>query len=265
MKWFKHMTAASDDLFVRDLERKFGDAGYVFWFKTLELIGAHGKEGTVVVSWDNYCETLRKRKMVIRRLLDYCVTNNHLTFVDVSEESVKITCKRFAEIADNYHKYDGLSSKRLQRHFEVSSKQEEEGEVEEEEKEKKKEKKSGLVEGIDSFESLRNNRFVEIWEEWIVFRKEKKKPLTDRQAVKQLKWLSEQKYPVEIIEQSIRNGWQGLFELRDKPNGTYRTSDTRPTAAKAERNKYAGLAERDARSHASDTPKHTTEVQGEDP
>ena len=67
MKWFKHLTTAMDDLFVKDIERKFGDTGYAFWFKTLELIGNHGDAGKLEISWSNYLEKLHKRRTQVRQ------------------------------------------------------------------------------------------------------------------------------------------------------------------------------------------------------
>lgn len=58
----------------------------------------------------------------------------------------------------------------------------------------------------------------ERWEEWVKFRKQLKKPLTDLSIQKQIKFLGEcqakGQNPNSIIEQSIQNGWTGLFELK---------------------------------------------------
>lgn len=58
--------------------------------------------------------------------------------------------------------------------------------------------------------------FIEQWERWELFRKEKKKTLTDSTIQSQLKFLAkyDQSICLEIIEQSIRNGWTGLFEVK---------------------------------------------------
>lgn len=64
------------------------------------------------------------------------------------------------------------------------------------------------------YPSLRTDRFARGWGDWVEHRKEKRKPLTDRQAQKQLAWLGGQPEPIACIDQSIRNGWQGLFELK---------------------------------------------------
>ena len=57
-------------------------------------------------------------------------------------------------------------------------------------------------------------------QEFIVFRKKIKKPMTDH-AVKLMlsklnKLASSTAEQVEILNQSILNGWQGIFPLKDK-------------------------------------------------
>jgi hypothetical protein len=152
MKWFKHVSTAMDDLFIQDLERKFGDSGYAFWFKTLELMGAHGEGGELDISWSNYQHKLHKSQAKIEQLLTFCSTNGKLSFISKSD-ILHISCPKFAEYADNYTKYDGLSTKRLQRQPKVSSKQEGEEEVDTEEEKKK-----------TIFPT--QERFEEVWKEY---------------------------------------------------------------------------------------------------
>jgi hypothetical protein len=81
-------------------------------------------------------------------MLTYATQAGHLEFAENSPgvrgelagksgDFVTITCRRFAEYADNYHKYGA----QLQSDFKDSSKQEVEEEVEEEKKKKEKKKK----------------------------------------------------------------------------------------------------------------------------
>lgn len=85
---------------------------------------------------------------------------------------------------------------------------------------------------------LSNKEFLDVWERWFQFRREKKKPLTQTMADGQLTWLIKQKNPIEIIEQSIRNGWQGLFEIKQgQMNGT-------GTKQSAPDNKYEGVTKK---------------------
>jgi hypothetical protein len=63
------------------------------------------------------------------------------------------------------------------------------------------------------FESIALN---ELWEKWKKYRKEIKKPVTATSSQQQIKKLK--KIPpteaIEMIEQSIENGWVGLFPLK---------------------------------------------------
>jgi len=68
---------------------------------------------------------------------------------------------------------------------------------------------------------------AQIWNDWIEFRKEIRKPLKPTTVKQQVKFLSEQPNPELVIEQSIRNGWTGLFEL--KGGQAHATSSRNPT------------------------------------
>lgn len=61
---------------------------------------------------------------------------------------------------------------------------------------------------------------IEKWKEWEQHRKEIKRPLTSVGVKLQLKFISLHiKDHVNIIDQSIKNGWTGLFELKNGFNG----------------------------------------------
>jgi hypothetical protein len=63
--------------------------------------------------------------------------------------------------------------------------------------------------------------FVRAWNAWIEYRSQMRKKLTKISAAAQLKLLSKYDFmtAIEMIEQSIRNQWQGLFELKTQNNG----------------------------------------------
>ena len=55
----------------------------------------------------------------------------------------------------------------------------------------------------------------EVWSNWLKYRKEKKQTLTESTIKLQLKELGKnQTTHIEIIKQSIKNGWSGLFPLK---------------------------------------------------
>jgi uncharacterized protein YdaU (DUF1376 family) len=79
-----------------------------------------------------------------------------------------------------------------------------------------KEKAKGLI----IPDSLRNDAgFMESWIKWIAFRKKKKAP-NDWDMMFQAQLDDFEKLgadeAIKRIQQSIRNGWQGLFEIKDK-------------------------------------------------
>ena len=73
-----------------------------------------------------------------------------------------------------------------------------------------------------------DEKFVKKYNEWVDFRKEKRKKLSERAIKSQMTFLSD--YNVdqacEIIEASIRNDWQGLFPPKNVNNGTGRKQTT---------------------------------------
>lgn len=206
MKWFKHLTDAMDDLFVKDLEKKFGDSGYAFWFKTLELIGNHGEDGKLIISWTNYNEKLHKRRTQVEQLLDFCSTSGKL-LVKIEKEFVMLECKKFAEYSDNYTKY----GKSLQRDLKDTTKQEEE----EKKKEKKKKKEQTIP--LVIIASHDTPEFKVAFFNFIQHRKELKKPLTPTAEKAALNKLYDVDVgtAVKMIQESISNGWQGIFPLKE--------------------------------------------------
>lgn len=70
-------------------------------------------------------------------------------------------------------------------------------------------------------EGLNVNEFIFAWQEWTKYRIERKKKLTPSTITKQLKKLSQ--YPlstaISAINESILNGWIGLFPEKGNENG----------------------------------------------
>lgn len=74
-------------------------------------------------------------------------------------------------------------------------------------------------EKIIGFEKLNNDDFHKIYFMWIQYRNEIKKPLKSATVIQQqLKFLNEQKDPAAVINRSIQNQWQGLFEIKTNEN-----------------------------------------------
>jgi len=73
---------------------------------------------------------------------------------------------------------------------------------------------------------FKSPNFASIWAEWLQYRKEARiKNYTPTGLKRLFKWLTEtsgddELVAIQIIEQSLTKGWQGLFELKTLPNGT---------------------------------------------
>lgn len=67
---------------------------------------------------------------------------------------------------------------------------------------------------------------LESWYDWVTHRTEIKKKLTPSTAKKQIQFLGGRADPeiIAIINQSITNGWTGLFELKNNTNGIRTTN-----------------------------------------
>ena len=89
------------------------------------------------------------------------------------------------------------------------------------------------IPSILSFLSIPSNHIIyspefrKSLDEWVAYKKEIRKPISISTLTKQLKMLSLQADPIGCIEQSIRNGWQGLFELKGNSNGNSNSSSSR--------------------------------------
>lgn len=111
-------------------------------------------------------------------------------------------------------------------------------EEEKREEESKEEKKRGEKPAAHAVLAV-GNPFVEntpvsrAWSEWIQYRKEKKQKLTPSTAKKQIQFLGGRGDPeiVAIIEQSIKNGWTGLFEIKNNQKNGFRTRNQRTADA----------------------------------
>lgn len=80
---------------------------------------------------------------------------------------------------------------------------------------------------FDPLEIIDDSINFAAWSEWVIFRKEKRKPISKAAAPKQLKLLAKYPYDIQqdIVNSSIQNDYQGLFE----PKGI----------ANAQQNRYA--------------------------
>jgi hypothetical protein len=67
----------------------------------------------------------------------------------------------------------------------------------------------------------------EVWQDWVKFRRETRKPLTETTCTYQAKQLAGHQNADEVIRRSIAGGWQGLF-LNACPINRQRQRSFRP-------------------------------------
>ena len=82
-------------------------------------------------------------------------------------------------------------------------------------------KGEGIAKQLSDFQ-YQSETFKQAWQEWEQFRQEQKKKLTPTSVSKQLKLLGNHTEvdAIAVLDNSVRNGWQGLYEL--KPNSLAR-------------------------------------------
>ena len=91
------------------------------------------------------------------------------------------------------------------------------------EKNVKNEKNQKKAPEVEIPHNLTNPKFLKIWEEFKDHRRQMKKPMTALAESKMLKELQKHgnNRAIQMLEQSIMNGWQGIFELKSGGyNGT---------------------------------------------
>jgi hypothetical protein len=104
MRWFKHFSDASDDLFIKKLQSRFGLAGYAWYFKTLELIARHGSpDGRLTIAPEEVVKYLGTRREQARKLLDFFRTSGKVLWRKEGENLI-LHCPKFGVLADNYSK-----------------------------------------------------------------------------------------------------------------------------------------------------------------
>ncbi|MDE9544992.1 helix-turn-helix domain-containing protein [Xenorhabdus bovienii] len=68
------------------------------------------------------------------------------------------------------------------------------------------------------------NVSAETWADWVRFRQEIKKPLTETTCRQQAKLLADCSNADQVLRTSITNSWQGLFPEKPKPGGQQQTN-----------------------------------------
>jgi len=169
MKWFRHMSDASDDEFIASLEAEFGDSGYAWWWKTLEKI-SRNMDGTnrhhAEYPIDHWMAFLRiKRRKNLEKFLEFCEKNQKFSY-EFSGNILKIGCLKLLELKDEYSKKSGQTPDRCPDKL-PSQKKNTEEDTEQEKKERLLTESSGSQaspsDTTTPSERVEYQKIVEVW------------------------------------------------------------------------------------------------------
>lgn len=105
MKWFRHMSDASDDEFIAALEAEFGDSGYAWWWKMIERIAKQMDETDrceaeyPIAQWMIFLRIKRQQKL--QSFLEKCAKSGKISF-QISGNFLKIKCPKLLELRDEH-------------------------------------------------------------------------------------------------------------------------------------------------------------------
>lgn len=207
--YFSHDANARNDVKILRLRRQLGPEGYALYFMIIEIL----------------------REQIDNKLPLASIPDLAYDF-DASEEKVKAVVLGYELfVIDNETFFSARLLRSMEEYNQKKTKYVEAGRKGGQASVKQrlsnaqplKERKAKEIKEKDTEVLPHTGGFSRSWEEWKLFRKEIKKPLAPTSISKQLEFLGskDENTAVAIINQSIQNQWQGLFELNPsikKPN-----------------------------------------------
>jgi DNA-binding Lrp family transcriptional regulator len=204
-----------------DLVKSYGIVTAAVWGRIWRY--AQQENGVCQASQDKIADELGINRRTVIRHIKVLVDNDYLrdftpnlrnkphTYGITNKARILITVEAVTE--SHSKDDDGVT----QSHTGVTQSHSQCDSVSHEETKKKQVKKQSSVIGVIP-EPLQTPEFETAWEEWCKYRTEIKHTMTERTAAQQLKKLSMLPVGVAVamIEQSIMQGWRGLFELKDQ-------------------------------------------------
>lgn len=161
MKWFRHMTNASDDAFIEELEELFGWEGYGRWWKLLEIIASDMKEGdpSATHSWVKWQSFLKGKRNKLETFLKHCENKSRIK-LEQNGNILKITLPKLLELKDEYTRKSGQAPEKIRKTSIIDTDTDTESK-------KKKEKKVNIP----------SQHFDELWEAYKPTRGTKKEAM----------------------------------------------------------------------------------------
>lgn len=234
--YFPHFSNARNDAKVLKLRRVLGLEGYAIYFMILEIL----RDQTDFRFPLDGLEELEFELRVSKEKISTVIHDYDLFVID---ETHHFFSAKFNEFMQPYllkaEKNRESALKRwknanaLPTHSETDANalptQCERNAIKEKKGKEKKEKKTNEISPLipptgglaDYHSDFDSDAFKKKWNEWLNFRREIKKKMTPSTIDYQLKFLSNFSVidAMAIIDQSIQNGWTGLFNLKNTTHG----------------------------------------------
>ena len=209
--YFQHDYNAANDVKILYLRQQLGIEGYgIFWFVIEQLAQAGGKLPLKVIPVIamQIQTTQDKVASIVKNYDLFEIENEEFFSVRLNEQiefRKQLSSDGRAGALKRWRK-DAENSPPISIPNSTPNAKERKG------KERKGEKvKKEIVLPFNS------DTFTSAWNEWLTYRKETKKTLSESAIKKQLEFLRQygEDNAIKIINQSIMNGWQGLFEIKN--------------------------------------------------
>jgi len=232
VKWFKHDATARMDSRISKLRMKYGVEGYGLYFYCLEVIAGEITSSKYTFELEHDSELLahelKMDTLKVEEILKWCTTeglfeyntdNNRITCFKMLKRLDDSTSKNIEirKLIDNAHTLIDIPKK--SELVGKTSDRIEENRIEEKRKEEItiEENNGETPNPLTEYPSLNIPSFIGTWNEWVIYRKQKKQTLTPISLKRQLNLLSKDPDNAEkILERSMLNGWTGLFALDKK-------------------------------------------------
>jgi len=220
--YFPHYVNDGKTIFI--LESKFGNDGYSFWFKLLEILGKSPKHFFDCRDTYNFNFLLAKTRVIEEKAIEILDLLAGLNAIDPDlwKEKILYSENFIGNLDTVYNRRDTqpATKKEINDNINDLSKILMSTEIPQNEdnvsKSTQRKGKESRVKEIIIPETLKSiSNFIQTWNEWTEYRKEKRKTLTPKSIKLQFKFLQKQTDPIATINQSIQNGWEGLFEVKN--------------------------------------------------
>lgn len=211
MKWFKHDANASIDSKLKRLRLKYGMEGYGLYWYCLECIAKNVESHNLTFELEEDSELISADTNIhrerVQEMMAFMVDAGLFENRDGS-----ITCLKMATRTDEYTQKlmkNIKSVPTVSRHDPDNVRLNRREEKRTEEKKKTPKLDVSVPEGVDSG----------AWKMLVEHKKAMKAPMATQQAISlnanKLRQLSV-KDQVAMVEQSVENGWKGLYDLKQK-------------------------------------------------